>query len=451
MEKADSSYGVKPARLICYPNKVAFLLDFKSATPVDITRSIVLPAGTTNVTLFLDTVFERDVKPKDFNLKAAVKTTVPDEYVTGKARIHPIEGAAKVAADYNPSYFAMRHYFINGGGPCYLLPLLNGSKTELAGLPNIIEGDAAEATLLVCAETAESLHTLVDKPDKATVYGALEPLLNKQKGYFLVADSDDGVAIPATTKKQTATYFPALQTVFKSRPSDSQINLSGYQDALGNSVATLADLKPVNPGAYAYLIQLLDDALGGAFVTLPASAAVAGVYARNDRERGVWKAPANLPLDGVRACSEVLSDQASSKLSAKGINGIRWFAKRGAVVWGGRTLSVESEDWRYVPVRRLFNSAERDIQQLMSKALFEPNNPATWERVRASIYNYLAALWRKGALLGNSEQDAFFVQVGLDKTMSQKDVDTGTMVVKVGIAAARQAEFIVLKLSQEIQ
>ncbi|UZM16225.1 hypothetical protein LZV00_11165 [Pseudomonas kielensis] len=164
----------------------------------------------------------------------------------------------------------------------------------------------------------------------------------------------------------------------------------------------------------------------------------------------MWKAPANMALRGVSGLTDIVSDAEQGPMNDSGINVIRAFSDRGMMVWGARTQDMTLV-WRYIPVRRLFNSVERDIQQMLRAVVFEPNNEATWERVRGAIDNHLRQLWRQGALLGNSEQEAYFVQVGKNRTMTPNDIDEGKLIVKVGMAAVKPAEFIVLQFSQNVK
>jgi phage tail sheath protein FI len=183
---------------------------------------------------------------------------------------------------------------------------------------------------------------------------------------------------------------------------------------------------------------------------VPASFVIAGLYCASDRTRGVWKAPANIALPaGYRPYYAVTDDLQGRYNSGKAINMIRQVDDRGLVVWGARTLE-DSDDWRYISVRRLFNSAERDIKNAMQAMVFEANNQPTWERVRCAINNYLHKLWQQGALVGATEQEAYFVQIGKDVTMSDDDIAQGKMIAQVGMAAARPAEFIILQFTQDV-
>ena len=191
-------------------------------------------------------------------------------------------------------------------------------------------------------------------------------------------------------------------------------------------------------------------------VELYPSGAMAGIYARVDRQRGVWKAPANVSVNRVREPGLPISSQDQMGLnidanSGKSINAIRQFAGKGTLVWGARTLAGNDNEWRYIPVRRLFIFIEESIEKATEFVVFEPNDAKTWLRVKSMIENFLIKLWRDGALAGATPDEAFFVKVGLGQTMTPLDILEGRMNVEVGLAAVRPAEFIILKFSHKLQ
>jgi phage tail sheath protein FI len=190
-------------------------------------------------------------------------------------------------------------------------------------------------------------------------------------------------------------------------------------------------------------------------VLLPPSGAVAGVYAAVDRTRGVWKAPANVSLADVSAAAVKINDQIQEDLNVtntgKSVNAIRVFAGKGCLVWGARTLAGNDNEWRYVPVRRFFIMAEESIKKATEPFVFEPNDRGTWVRVRAMIENFLTVQWRQGALAGAVPAQAFFVKVGLGETMTAQDILEGRMIVEVGMAVVRPAEFIILRFAHKMQ
>ena len=188
---------------------------------------------------------------------------------------------------------------------------------------------------------------------------------------------------------------------------------------------------------------------------LPTGGAVAGVYASVDRTRGVWKAPANVSLNGVSAPAVKINDEAQGDLNVhttgKSVNAIRAFTGKGNLIWGARTLDGNSNEWRYIPVRRFFNMAEESIKKATVPFTFEPNDANTWVRVRAMIENFLTLQWRAGALAGEKTAQAFYVKVGLGETMTAQDILEGRMIVEIGMAVVRPAEFIILKFAHKMQ
>lgn len=239
-------------------------------------------------------------------------------------------------------------------------------------------------------------------------------------------------ALAAATDARTATLSP---------------NITG-----GVAAADLVALLAIFSNDFDSKVKQL---LGLQFITMPPSGAVAGVYARVDRTRGVWKAPANVSLNLVSAPSAKITnaDQDGLNVDATGksINAIRTFTGKGVLVWGARTLAGNDNEWRYIGVRRFFNMAEESIKKASEQFVFEPNDANTWVKVRAMIENFLVLQWRAGALAGATPEEAFFVKVGLGQTMTALDILEGRMNVEIGMAVVRPAEFIILKFSHKMQ
>lgn len=188
---------------------------------------------------------------------------------------------------------------------------------------------------------------------------------------------------------------------------------------------------------------------------LPPSAAIAGIVASVDRERGVWKAPANVGLQAVIAPVVQVTDEQQALLnidatSGKSINAIRSFAGKGPLVWGARTLAGNDNEWRYISVRRLFITVEESVMKATAFAVFEANDTSTWLKVKGMIDSYLYTLWERGALRGAKAEEAYFVNVGLGKTMTMDDILNGRLKVEIGLAAVRPAEFIILRFSHKV-
>lgn len=202
--------------------------------------------------------------------------------------------------------------------------------------------------------------------------------------------------------------------------------------------------------------KLLRKTIADQLNILPAAPAMAGLYTRTDKARGVWIAPANQNLNAVLAPMVKITHEEQESLnvdgiSGKSINAIRSFKGAGsAIVWGARTLAGNSPEWRYINVRRLFILIEQSIKNAAFSVVFRPNVPVTWAVVEGMISNFLTNLWRQGALVGASPAEAFTVSCGLGATMSQDDINEGIMRISVKVAAPRPAEFIVITFEQKM-
>ncbi len=204
-------------------------------------------------------------------------------------------------------------------------------------------------------------------------------------------------------------------------------------------------------GALYYPWMVIGDPFGrsGDVRYIPPSGHVVGIYARSDTQRGVHKAPANEVVLGIRDLQVRLTKGEQDILNPKHINCLRDFRdlNRGLRVWGARTLSSDPE-WKYVNVRRLLLFIEKSLERGMQWAVFEPNAESLWQTVKRSITNFLVSVWRDGALEGTKQEEAFFVDVGLT-TMTQNDIDNGRLIVRVGVAPVKPAEFVIIRISQK--
>ncbi len=188
---------------------------------------------------------------------------------------------------------------------------------------------------------------------------------------------------------------------------------------------------------------------GDAEIFIPPSGHVAGVWARTDATRGVWKAPANDTIRGVLDLEYGVTQNEQSLLNPIGINCIRPFGTRGIRIWGARTLASDS-DWRYINVRRLFNMVEATIAEGTQWAVFEPNDVALWEGVKRTLNAFLRGLWTAGALFGSAAEQAFYVKCD-SETNPPESIDQGLLIVEVGIAPVKPAEFVVFRIAQQKQ
>ena len=291
--------------------------------------------------------------------------------------------------------YAVSLYFANGGREAWVVGVPAGTPFE-AGLPYLEDVDTLG---LVC---------LPGETDVVVLRAALE-LAERRRAFLLVDPPSDG--------------------------RDCVLALAAELSATGSSCG--ASFYPS--------VRAPDPLAKGSPRTCPPSGAVAGMYARTDSARGVWKAPAGQDADlrGVTEPTVDLRDHEVAELTTAGVNCIRRLAAR-TVVWGARTLAVDTE-WKYVNVRRLSLFLEESISRGTRWAVFEPNEEPAWARLRAQCGNFLYTLFRKGAFLGTTPDQAYVVRCGRD-TMTQDDIDNGRVVIEVGVAPLRPAEFVIIRI-----
>ncbi|MCK5056189.1 MAG: phage tail sheath family protein [Candidatus Aminicenantes bacterium] len=188
------------------------------------------------------------------------------------------------------------------------------------------------------------------------------------------------------------------------------------------------------------------DSITKLYKPIPPGGHVAGIYARSDIERGVHKAPANEKVRGVKELEFQITKGEQDILNPRGVNCIRFFPGRGIRVWGARTLSSNTL-WKYINVRRLFIFIEESIEEGTQWVVFEPNDQKLWARVKQTITQFLTRVWRDGALMGSTPEEAFFVKCDRT-TMTQDDIDNGRLICIIGIAPVKPAEFVIFRIAQ---
>jgi hypothetical protein len=212
------------------------------------------------------------------------------------------------------------------------------------------------------------------------------------------------------------------------------------------------DLVEKNAAVYFPRVLISDPLNGGQPRDTAPSGGVAGVFARTDSTRGVWKAPAGTAaaLEGVVSLVKNISDAENQVLNSIGINALRNFAAAGNLVWGGRTLEGAENlgsEWKYIPVRRMALFLERSISDGLTWATFEPNGQSLWDQIRLSVNAFLLALFSQGAFQGATAKDAYFVKCD-QETTTQDDINRGIVNILVGFAPLKPAEFVILKIEQ---
>jgi phage tail sheath protein FI len=376
-------------------------------------------------------------------------------------------------------YYALQMFYANGGKSCYIISV-GGYKavgtalvdTELDdGLEPLSKFD--EPTLIVIPEAqslgldefaaleAQALAQCADLKDRFVimdVHGGTDLLSNPETPLKTAIETFRSKSL-GPDLKYGAAYAPNLDTILDFHVDEAAVTIAHTVNGTasahdGQTLATLKDIANLGT-ADTRLYDIATAAIRATPLSLPPSSTIAGVYAKVDADRGVWKAPANVPLIGVIKPSidytNVVSDAMNVDPTAgKSVNAIRPFVGKGTLVWGARTLAGNDNEWRYVPVRRFFIFAEESIKKATEQFTFEPNDANTWVKLQAMIENFLTTQWRSGALQGIKPEHAFFVAVGLGKTMTALDVLEGRLIVEIGLAVVRPAEYLILRFSHKM-
>jgi phage tail sheath protein FI len=210
-------------------------------------------------------------------------------------------------------------------------------------------------------------------------------------------------------------------------------------------------IQPIDSAAVYFPRLQITDPLTGRPRSVGASGTVAGIWARTDATRGVWKAPAGTEASILGGILEVkLNDADNGELNPQGVNVLRNFPIFGNVVWGARTLvgaDQQASEWKYIPVRRTADFIEESLYQGLKWVVFEPNDEPLWSQIRLNVGAFMHDLFRQGAFQGTTAQDAYFVKCDKDTT-TQNDIDRGIVNIVVGFAPLKPAEFVVIQLQQ---
>nr|WP_294859414.1 phage tail sheath C-terminal domain-containing protein [uncultured Fluviicola sp.] len=414
-----------------------------------------------------------------------LKTTVDYQYLDSD-----VDVSITTAADYDGDVAAINTASVNNSRI-----LLDGYKTDLstyetaaAGAPDIttalVEGQNAVAKISqitnVSSTLISSLNDIIAIADEVissnppASTGTVSTLRGQIAAWITSHPTAMNTALITDTSALNALDNTNTQSDVSTAIGDAITSL-GTPD-IGTALATLQStqiaglitaLMPfstVTTSMQLDAIKISNNALYNRIKTsisqvpvlLPPSSSIAGVYARVDGSSGVWKAPANTSLNYVIGPNYNISNDLQDgmnvdTLSGKSINAIRSFTGKGTLVWGARTLNGNSTEWKYISVRRFYNMVEESVKKATEGFVFQANDANTWVQVRAMIENFLILQWKAGALAGAKPEQAFFVRVGLGSTMTADDVLNGRMIVEIGMAVVRPAEFIVLRFSHMMQ
>lgn len=438
------------------------------------------------ITSFLEylEMFGGPQSPTDLSIAVTVRDTFediltdptdPTTYVESKLITRSITANSAIRPMHN-MFFAIRHYFANGGSKCYIVSVSTTlgavSDSDLVNGINALEQED-EPTLIVVPEA----YNLSDSGYN-NVYSTALNQCNKLKDRFTIIDVRQAVPAPTSSQALTdianfqgssnlgdyglygAAYYPYLETTIDfefDSSEESQIGITYEKVQADGSASQDPGTIGANLGAVSsdLLRKQIETAIRDISIILPPSPAVAGIYARVDNDRGVWKAPANVSVGSIVGPMVKITDTIQDVMNidpngGKSVNAIRFITGRGTLVWGARTLAGNDNEWRYVSVRRFFNFVEESVKKATYRFVFEPNDANTWVKIRGMIENFLTLQWSLGALQGSKPEQAFFVRVGLGQTMTADDILNGRLIVEIGMAAVRPAEFIILRFMHKL-
>lgn len=398
------------------------------------------------------------------------------------------------ASDYK-MFNSICLFFVNGGSECYIVSV--GDYTNeiaindmIAGLQKVEQDD--EPTLLLFPDGVS-----LDVVELKDLQIAALAQCGKLKDRFTILDVKELPASSTKTKivnscetfrenivlsnlKYGAAYYPYLKGKFIYQYRFSDINnalkkvptlTDGFKSIYADNVALVSKIEDFEEYSNDknnskenilieenYLLKQLPiystiiSELKKVTTTLPPSGAIVGIYAHTDIYHGVWKAPANVRIKSIIGLNDEIDSSLNEYMnihkSGISINAIREFIGKGFLVWGARTLAGNSNDWRYVNVCRLANMIEESTKIACMQFIFEPNEKQTWVNIKTMIENFMNNLWKDGAFAGSKKEQAFFVCIGFNQTMTELDIQEGRLIVEIGFAPIRPTEFIILRFTQ---
>lgn len=343
---------------------------------------------------------------------------------------------------------AVYGFFENGGRRCFIInvgangsiaaTVTRGKRQGIALLEEVDEVAIVAAPGFTDAASYDSLLSHCEKmEDRVAVLDGPEDAPNLEA--LLKVATEEAPARPR--RGAAAATAGAAEAAHADAPAPS-----------GSPAEARGGLKPRSSdrgfGAfYVPWLTVRDPLDPRQLVNVPPSGAVAGIYARTDATRGVHKAPANEVIRGALNITYNITRQEQGELNQNGVNCIRLFPTDGIRVWGARTLAEGASEWRYLNVRRLFNMVEESIARATRWVVFEPNDFTLWKSIKRDISAYLNRLWRDGALMGKTPEEAFFVKCD-EETNPPDVVDAGQVITLIGIAPVKPAEFIIFRIGQ---
>ena len=292
-------------------------------------------------------------------------------------------------------------------------------------------------------------------PDAGSYEGKAEDNSQKKTGLKLFEDIEDIsiVAAPGVTfgmeNEDRRLQSQQIIALLLSHCQNLRYRIAVLDCGDGQAISEVRSMRAKMDSSHGALyypwIRILDP-ITRQEILVPPSGAVAGIYARNDVNRAVYKAPANEVVNTAIGFEVQLNKSQQEVLNPEGINCFRFFEGRGFRLWGARTVSSDSE-WKYVNVRRYFAYLERSIDRGTQWAVFEPNGEQLWANIKRTIEDFLLNEWQSGALLGDKPEKSFFVKCDRS-TMTQNDLDNGRLICLIGVAPLKPAEFVIFRIGQ---
>ena len=327
-----------------------------------------------------------------------------------------------------PLSLAVFGFFLNGGSRCYVLNV--GANSSISGPKGIGQFEKIDEISIVSAPGCSD----------PVSFEALLSHCEKMKDRVAVLDCPQNVPnVDQLTQVATASASPS-----KPKKEDESDNKPSTSAPTGGLRPRQSDM---GYGSFYFPWICIEDPLSNKLVEAPPSGHIAGIYARTDSMRGVHKAPANEAIRGALDVTYKLTHDEQGQLNSNGVNAIRLFGTEGIRVWGARTVAASASEWRYLNVRRLFAMIETSIGRNTRWVVFEPNDEPLWKSIKRDIKAFLTLLWRQGALMGKTAEEAFFVQCD-EETNPPEVVDAGMLVIEIGIAPVKPAEFVIFRISQ---
>jgi len=358
-------------------------------------------------------------------------------------------------------------FFANGGAKCHVVSVnhLEDNSEKVAALQEDLAKAKAAVEKAKDKDAANKKVADIEKQiaDASTPKGNIKKELigndggpNKRTGLKCFKDVSEvavlvapGVTDPAV-QQEILSYVEAANifTILDGPQSLDDLSVNNLSTDLNGLAGLSAKSASKQAALYFPWVNTYDPATDSDKLVAP-SGFVAGIYAKVDNERGVFKAPANESVRLATSLAYTLSDTEQESLNMNGVNVIRDFSDKGITVWGARTtVSMIDPEWRYINVRRLFNMIEKSLEMGTQWAVFEPNDSKLWIALKRNTVAFLTRLYKAGAFAGANKDEAFFVKCDTS-TNPQENVDAGIVTVEIGIAPVKPAEFIVFKIAQK--